>query len=337
VSWVYFARVTQSDFAKRICLACLTELAMLAILTTCGRSSRQPYVFKLLDSSQSGSPFSRVHFISNTAVQVTTDCSIFPFYPNYAEASLIVDGQYSQTLKCTSASPQTFTVEPGFGSIVDIVSGTRFRAMPESSVTGNTIQDVLGNAWATTEAAKQLVVIYGDSIACGFGSDVPSRDAWTVLLRKNFEVGVEAWGSRQLTTDYDAGLDELILNFVSYGTPRVFWVAIGVNDFFYSENLTNFNVEYALLLDAIHSRFPGARIFAQTPLSTVWEGPNVSGYTLGGFRNGISQACAERSFCHFVDGTSILSLSDLSPDGVHPTTAGNAKYESYVLTMLLRN
>jgi len=106
-----------------------------------------------------------------------------------------------------------------------------------------------------------------------------------------------------------------------------------VNDFFNSVDLTTFNSEYASLLDAIHSRFPGARVFARTPLSTVWEGPNVGGYTLGSYRIGISQACAERSFCHFVDGTSILSLLD----GVHPTTAGNAKYETYVLTMLLNN
>jgi len=110
-----------------------------------------------------------------------------------------------------------------------------------------------------------------------------------------------------------------------------------VNDFFNSVDLTTFSSEYASLLDAIHSRFPGARIFAQTPLSTVWEGPNVGGYTLGSYRVGISKACDERSFCHFVDGTSILSLSDLGSDGVHPTTAGNAKYETYVLTMLLNN
>ena len=310
---------------------------MLAIVTGCGESPARPYVFKLLDSSPSGSPFSRVHFIGNTAVQVTTDCAIFRSYPNYAEASLIVDGQYSQTLRCTSALPQTFTIKLGPDSIVDVVSGTRFRATPQSSVTGNSIQNVLGNAWATTETAKQLIVIYGDSIACGFGTDVPSRDAWTALLRKNFEVGVEAWGSRQLTTDYDLGLDKLISNFVSYGSPVVVWVAIGVNDFFNSVGLTTFNSEYASLLDAIHSKFPGARIFAQTPLSTVWEGPNVGGYTLGSYRIGISQACAERSFCYFVDGMSILSLSDLSSDGVHPTTAGDAKYETYVLTVLLNN
>jgi len=310
---------------------------MLAVLTSCGGSSGQPYVFKLLDSSPGGSPFSRLHFISNTSVQVTTDCSIFRSYPNYAEASVIVDGQYSQTLKCTSATPQTFFVEPGPGKTIDIVSGTRFRATPESSVTGNNIQSVFGSVWAAPERTNRLVVIYGDSIACGFGTDVPSRDAWAVLLRNSFEVGVEAWGGRQLNTDYDAGLAGLMSYFVSYGNPSVFWLAIGVNDFFHSVNLSNFNFEYAALLDAIHSRFPNASMFAQTPLSTAWEGPNVGGYTLGSYRIGISRACAERSFCHFVDGTSILSLSDLSPDGIHPTTAGNAKYESYVLTVLLKN
>ena len=316
---------------------CLITLAMLAILTSCGRSSSQPYVYKLLDSSPSGSPFSRVHFSGDAAVQVTTDCSIFRFYPNYAEASVILNGQYSQTLKCSSTAPQTFSVEPGPGSVVDIVSGTRFQPTPQSSVVGNSIQSVLGGAWEAPETSRQLVIVYGDSIACGFGTDVPSRDAWTVLLRSSFTVGVEAWGSRQLNTDYEAGLDKLMSYFASYGTPSVLWVAIGVNDFFYSDNLTSFKFEYAALLDAIHSRFPSARIFAQTPISTIQEGPNAGGYTLSGYRIGISEACTDRSFCHLVDGTSILSLSDLSSDGVHPTTAGNAKYEAYVFRTLLQS
>lgn len=323
------------DFNKRRYLGCFTIAASLAILTACVGSASDANVFRLRDSSPSGSPFSRVHFISNTRVSVTTDCSIFRFYPNYAEASVVVDDQFLRTLKCTSATPQTFSVELGPGRTVDIVSGTRFQETPGSSVTGDSIQDVVGNGWEAPETPRRLVIVYGDSIACGFGTDIPSRDAWTVLLRKNFEVGVEAWGSRQLHTDYNAGLDKLISYFDSYGSPSVFWVAIGANDFFYSESLADFTFEYAALLDAIHSRFPSARIFAQTPLSTVWEGPNASGETLGSYRIGISRACTERSFCHLVDGTSILSLSELSPDGIHPTTVANAKYEAYVLSVLL--
>src|SRR6476660_1857718 len=107
-----FCRVTHFKFATRRYMVCLGTLAMLAMVTICGGNSARPCVVKLLDSSPSGSPFSRVHFMGNAAVQVTTDCSIFRSYPNYAEASLIVDGQYSQTLRCTSSLPQTFTVKP---------------------------------------------------------------------------------------------------------------------------------------------------------------------------------------------------------------------------------
>lgn len=317
--------------------SCTLALALSGLLTGCGFAN-QPYQFKLLDSSPSGSPFSRARFDAVGAIKITTDCSIFSSYPNNAEGSLIINGQYSSTFRCTSDEPQTFTFSPAPGSIVDVVSGTRIRLTAQSPVTGNTIQNIFGSALAATEATKPLIVVYGDSIACGFGTDIPSRDAWTVLLRTRYETGVEAWGARQLTSDYATfGLGNLISYFASYGEPANIWIAIGVNDFFADVNPAQFQQEYDSLLDAVHSRFPGTRVFAQTPLVLANEAPNAKGDTLAAFRAAISSVCDARSFCRLVDGTSILSAADLSVDGVHPTTEGNAKYEAYVLNVLQQN
>ena len=233
-----------------------------------------------------------------------------------------------------SDQPQTFSFTPERGSIVDVVSGPRIRSTPESPVTGNTIQNVSGSALVAPEPVKPLVVIYGDSISSGFGTEIPSRDAWTVLLRSQYETGVEAWGSRQLTSDYAAGLDRLVSYFASYGEPATIWLAIGVNDFFVGVNLAQFQREYASLLDMVHSNLPATRIIAQTPIVLAYETPNANGDTLVEFRAAIAGVCRSRSFCHLVDGTSILSPSDLSSDGLHPTTQGNAKYEAYVLKVL---
>jgi lysophospholipase L1-like esterase len=324
-------KVKSSIAAGRI--LSVLSLAILSSLISCGYN-HQPYEFELLDSSPSGSPFSRVHFMTNGPIKVTTDCSIFSSYPNNAEASLLVNGRYSQTLRCTSDQPQTFSLAVERGSIIDIVSGTRIRLTPESPVTGNTIENVSGSALAAPEPVKPLVVVYGDSISCGFGTDIPSRDAWTVLLRTHYETGVEAWGARQLTSDYAAGLNNLISYFASYGNPATIWLAIGVNDFFAGVNPAQFQGEYASLLDSIHSNFPSVQIFAQTPLVLANEAPNASGGTLAQFRSAISTVCNSRSYCHLVDGTLILSPADLSSDGVHPTTQGNAKYEAYVSNVL---
>jgi lysophospholipase L1-like esterase len=243
---------------------------------------------------------------------------------------MTINGQQMRILNCTAATPQTFRVSPDTGSSVEIVSGPRVRLSKDLLAVGNTIQAVAGSAWQIAEPTKPLVVVYGDSIASGFGTDIPTRDAWTVLLRQGFEVGVEAWGARQLHSDYVSGLNNLMSNFASYGVPSTIWLAIGVNDCFAGLDPLEFQNEYAALLDATHSKFPAAPIFAQTPLILADES-NVHGYTPSTYREAISNVCTARAFCRFVDGTAILSVADLSSDGVHPTTSGNLKYESYVL------
>jgi lysophospholipase L1-like esterase len=304
-------------------------LAALGLFAGCGRNV--PYVFELLDTSPSGSPFSRVHFIANGAVAVTTDCSIFASYPGNAETSMTVNGQETQVFYCSAAVPQTFRATPPADSSVEIISGPRIRLTPDSAVTGNTIQAVVTNAFEAVEPKKPLIVVYGDSIASGFGTDVPSRDAWTVLLRQTYSVGVEAWGARELHSDYVAGLDALISYFASYGDPGTIWLAIGVNDCFAGVDPVDFQKEYGALLDAVHSSFPAARVFAQTPLILADETTNVHLYASSAYRAAIADVCARRIFCKLVDGPAILSVADLNDDGVHPTTAGNLKYETYVL------
>lgn len=329
-----------SEHVARALASVIMASAAAGLLSGCGIGgkssvSNQPYRFKLLDNSPSGSPFSRVHLVAEGTLQITTDCSIFNSYPKYAEISVWINSRYFNTFTCSSAEPQVFSISPDSGAVVDVVSGTRIRLTSASPVTGDTIQTVSGTALSAFELAKPLVVVYGDSIACGFGTDIPSRDAWTVLLRSQFEVGVEAWGSRSLASDDAAGFERLVSYFASYGTAKTLWLAIGVNDFLQNTDPVQFKAEYASLLDVAHSAFPTTQIFAQTPLTIVNEGPNAIGYTLSEYRTAIVDVCASRSYCHFIDGTSILTTTDLNTsDGVHPTTEGNEKYEAYVQRVL---
>jgi lysophospholipase L1-like esterase len=244
-----------------------------------------------------------------------------------------INGQNSQVFGCTDSVPQTFRASPPVGSVVEIVSGPRIRLATDSPVTGNTIQSVTGSESEFVESKKPLVIVYGDSIASGFGTETPSRDSWTVLLRRNYEVGVEAWGARQLHSDYVSGLNSLMSNFAFYGQPESIWLAIGVNDCFAGLDPVEFQNEYGALLDAAHARFPLAFIFAQTPLILADETTD-HGYAPSAYREAITNVCSTRAFCELVNGTAILSLEDLSDDGVHPTSDGNKKYEAFVLNTL---
>jgi hypothetical protein len=64
------------------------------------------------------------------------------------------------------------------------------------------------------------------------------------------------------------------------------------------------------------------------------EGANSFGNTEGDYRSQIATVCNAREWTTLVDGSILLTTSDLS-DGVHPTTAGHAKYAKRIAPILV--
>jgi lysophospholipase L1-like esterase len=74
---------------------------------------------------------------------------------------------------------------------------------------------------------------------------------------------------------------------------------------------------------------PSLAIYAQTPILKTSDG------SLGDYRAQIATAQSTRTaYCTLVDGTAILNGTTDLDDGVHPTTAGHAKYAAAVKTVL---
>jgi lysophospholipase L1-like esterase len=184
------------------------------------------------------------------------------------------------------------------------------------------------------ESLKKRMVIYGDSIAAGGNADIPGIHAWGTLLRQKYDIAFEASGWKRLQDDASK-LPETVKRIASY-QPEIVWLAIGVNDFQGPDpmNTDRFTKTYKGILNLLHEYLPDAVIIAQSPIVMAnANNRNVVGHNLNDYRIAIKNAAADYPWCHYVNGTNILKLSDLA-DGVHPNTASMAKYANWVADYL---
>lgn len=234
---------------------------------------------------------------------------------------------------------------PAGNKTVEVWSG--FQALFSGVVKGVWLRRITFNqpAQVKTPGNKQPhVVIVGDSIACGAGADVPTREGWTMLLRDAYpgSVAIEAWGGRSLFQEASDGTARAaFVQKIVTQNPDVIWLAIGTNDYggvgFGEQSASDFGADYAALLDDLHAALPAALIYAESMLPRASEAANNFGNTLPQYRTPIFTACATRPWATFVDGTAVtgwVNGTDLSGDGVHPTTSGHGKQEDYALTFL---
>jgi lysophospholipase L1-like esterase len=155
-------------------------------------------------------------------------------------------------------------------------------------------------------------------------------------------LAVEGWGYRSLyddTVDAPTRAAFIAKLVAAYSALTVIWLAMGTNDYgLNTQNAANFETRYGALLDDLHAAYPAATIYAQTPIERVSEVANGSGNTLGDYRAAIANAQATRAgFCTLVNGTDVAfpqQPGDLDVDGIHPTTAGQAKYATAVRAIL---
>jgi lysophospholipase L1-like esterase len=282
------------------------------------------------------SNLSRFIFTTNAAsVTIAGTTSIYTNYPQFAHLGLRINGVNQSSLVFTTNGSQSFVLNLGTAGTtrtVEIISG--IQSKPSATVIGSFIDSVtyLNNtsfSVVTPTVQANRILVYGDSIASGGSATNPEIEAYIALLRNTYSHSVmgETWGYRALYDDANtSGLRSAFVSRVAGYDPETVWLAIGTNDYGLNKwSATNFGTAYAATLDDLHTALPSARIVCQTPIVRTSEVANGFGNTLNDYRNQISTVCNARSWTTLIDGSTLLTTSDLV-DGVHPTTSGHSTY-----------
>lgn len=271
-----------------------------------------------------------------TVLKVTGTTTNYTVSNNYAALGLRVNGVDQPPLVFPSNGTNVFTVSlPSGNKTIDITSGPQTR--PSSMVLGSFVDSFelqgLSTYAVIAPTSTDRLVVYGDSIASGYEDSVYNGTRGWVSLLRNARQNVlfEGFAYRAI---YDDAIDAPTLSaFVSRTasySPTKIWLAVGTNDYGLNRwSAASFGTAYASMLDALHTALPSTTLYCQTPIVRSGEGANGFGNTLSDYRTRIVSACTARSWTVLVDGTQIVTLSDLV-SGLHPTTSGHIKYENFV-------
>jgi hypothetical protein len=190
---------------------------------------------------------------------------------------------------------------------------------------------------------------YGDSIMSTALAIPDSRFGYVPILRQpgNYagRLSVEAWGGRSLWDDGGNGgwgfssynqLATQMLQLVFDATTIQIWDAMGFNDYGMSRwSAASYGAACGTFYDQLHGQQPAAQIFAQTLLITGLEStPNTFGDVPPDYRAAKAAAAATRPFVTLVPGPSLMSVGNLSADGIHPNNAGHAQLATNIGAML---
>lgn len=284
---------------------------------------------------------SHAHFSFCTdATEVVFECTDYSHYSDYVVPVILKDGVFMATLPVLSANePErcVAVVFPPGRKTVTVINSLQTNGAWGAEPKNYTVRAMTATAplYQTLPAwRKNPTVIYGDSIAAGGNADVPGMRAWGTLLRRDRAIAFEASGWRRLA-DHTHCLDEVTARIARY-QPTTVWLAVGVNDYQGPDPLIGdaFTQTYAQALDFLRQRLPHATVIAQSPLVKVGESaPNAVGMTLDDYRHATRLATVGRPWSHYIDGSTILTVTDLA-DGVHPHTAGMAKYAAFARKIL---
>lgn len=266
-----------------------------------------------------------------TAMQLTLYDNLNTDLPGFDQINIRVNGSdYAQIDPSANGLSYPIVTLPGGSQQIEVVGSCQSR--PVATIEGTFLNAVSFNAPATlSQPVANRWLIYGDSIPSGGNASVPSRDAWTILLRIQRGINVstilEAYGYRSLWDDANTAplIAAFVAQLVSTGS-HTYIFTIGTNDYGLNKwSAASFGTAYAAVVDGVKTADPAAVFFLVTPLLRSSEAANGSGSTMGNYRTQIATIQSTRSsFCTFVDGTTITTLGDLA-DGIHPTTAGHIK------------
>ena len=275
-----------------------------------------------------------------TTIRITTYNDIHSLFSDSAEVGLFVDGVYHSSLAATAEGNSTHTISLSAGSkTLSIVNG--LQSKPSATLFGTYVVRVESDAELTQVnlTPTNRMLVYGDSIASGYGATPCSENGWASIVRQAYSpdsLAVEAWGYRSLYYDANtAGLRAAFVAAIAAYSPSSIWLAIGTNDYGLNKwSAASFGTAYAALLDDLHTALPSATIYCQTPLLRTTETANGSGSTLGDYRTQIGTAVSTRTaYATLVDGTAFMTTASML-DGLHPNTAGHALYGAAVIAAL---
>lgn len=301
--------------------------------------------------SQSGhtqfSPFARSVFRTTaTSVDINLYLESSVLLGAIQSVFIRVNGQDYIAVAPTSLGNHVVTVSlPAGYKEVEFVASQQ--ATPISNPVGNYIKGVTFNALATLIPPISIgrVVVFGDSTVNGGGISVttPAQSSWNVILRQllpNYSIVAHGVASATLA-DYvnSGGTATSFAATIAAMKPNFIYIAIGVNDYQVGTSSGAFNTNYGLMLDALHTAIPGARIYVQTPYTKASEAVNGGGSVLEDFRTRIRVLAENRaSYVYLIDGPAILNLSERDgSDGfwIHANNAGHAWQAQYVRDTLL--
>jgi lysophospholipase L1-like esterase len=221
------------------------------------------------------------------------------------------------------------------------------------------IQDATGKTQLLPALVpNQRLVVWGDSISVGSLADISAHGCFQ-LIRQDLTTwngrvsmltaeGASLRGYFSIDSTFTV-LAQWLLNLANEVTPggkRLVAIAMGHNDWSVVSqwaNIAAFQTSYGVLVDALHTLEATLTIIAMSPITSQNEtvaGP--SGFNLPAVRTAISSVAATRPWLVYVDGSQsfggapALGLSDLA-DGVHPTTAGHAKWKAWWKAVLAAN
>lgn len=283
------------------------------------------------------STFSFIRLVTDARqLRVVATTSLYSVDPVYASLGLRINGTDQSPITFSANGQATTTRSLSAGTkTIDITTGPQSR--PSSTILGTFLQSfelVGGTSYSVTSPVlSDRLLLYGDSITAGYSDSTNNgQKAYGSLLRNAGRATMmEAYGYRALKDDAtDSVARAAFVSRITGYAPNAIWLAIGTNDYGLNRwSATSFGTAYAALLDDLHAALPSVPIFCQTPLVRSSEGSNSFTNTLTEYRSQISTICTARPWTTLVDGTQILTTSDLA-DGIHPSTAGHVKYENFV-------
>lgn len=191
------------------------------------------------------------------------------------------------------------------------------------------------------------LVFYGDSVCQGTSFPVPVQGGYVAILRTWFNgtVTQDCEGSRSLGEDLNDGSGGVsqanlaaLVNNLTAARPTDIWLEMGINDYQGSggtnqwTTTAQFAAAYSALMDSLHQRAPEANIYMQTMTLTSVEATSVNGFTPPNYRTQETNICNARPWCILVDGTTLLSSSEVN--GVHPLAGSHSKLARGIIAKL---
>ena len=190
------------------------------------------------------------------------------------------------------------------------------------------------------------IVVFGDSLALGYGASDPAKGFLFVLFRR-----VQQRDANAIITNYAVGGARIedVVN-VELGRAQAepatdVWLCVGGNDVTHGTPASRFASDYRAALDSVRRRWPRAKIIAfgvpDVSRSPLFVGSTRVGlHALAAADDQAAKSAASKSGAGFVDlfslGSRIVGARDFSADNFHPSDAGYATLAAFAEPTVLR-